>query len=113
MMTIEELNKIRDAGQDLVAVRNAVAEQSAKLEQKTSYRKQVLVCGGTGCTSSGSLKVIAALEKALKDAKLEKDVLLVKTGCFGLCSLGPIMIVYPEGAFYSQVTPENAQRIVR
>ena len=113
MMTIEELNKIRAAGQDLVAVRNAVAEQGAKLEQKTAYRKQVLVCGGTGCTSSGSQKVIAALEKALKAAKLEKEILLVKTGCFGLCSLGPIMIVYPEGSFYSQVTPEGVERIVK
>ena len=111
MMTIEELNKIRAAGQDLVAVRNAVAEQGAKLEQKTAYRKQVLVCGGTGCTSSGSQKVIAALEKALKAAKLEKEILLVKTGCFGLCSLGPIMIVYPEGAFYSQVTPEGVEQL--
>ena len=113
MMTIEELNKIRAAGQDLVAVRNAVAEQGAKLEQKTAYRKQVLVCGGTGCTSSGSQKVIAALEKSLKEAKLDKEILLVKTGCFGLCSLGPIMIVYPEGAFYSQVTPEGVERIVK
>lgn len=112
-MTLEELNKIRTAGADLVAVRNAVAEQSAKLEKKTPFRKQVLICGGTGCTSSGTKKVVAALEKALKDAKLEKEILVVKTGCFGLCALGPIMIVYPEGAFYSQVTPEGVSRIVK
>lgn len=112
-MTIEELNAIRSAGADLVAVRNAVAGQGGQIEQKTPYRKQVLICGGTGCTSSGSKKVVKALEKSLKDAKLEKEVLVVKTGCFGLCALGPIMIVYPEGAFYSQVTPEGAQRIVK
>ena len=113
MMTIDELNKIRAAGQELVAVRNAIAEQAVQMQSKTGYRKQVLVCGGTGCTSSGSLKVIAALEKALKANKLEKEVLVVKTGCFGLCALGPIMIVYPEGVFYSQVTPEGVQRIVK
>ena len=72
MMTIDELNKIRAAGQELVAVRNAIAEQAVQMQSKTGYRKQVLVCGGTGCTSSGSLKVIAALEKALKANKLEK-----------------------------------------
>ena len=103
MITVEELNRIREAGRQIVAVRNAVAEQSEQLEQQTAYRKQVLVCGGTGCTSSGSKKVIAALEEAIREEKLEKDVLVVKTGCFGLCALGPIMIVYPEGAFYSQV----------
>ena len=113
MMTIYELNKIRAAGQELVAVRNAIAEQAVQMQSKTGYRKQVLVCGGTGCTSSGSLKVIAALEKALKANKLEKEILVVKTGCFGLCALGPIMIVYPEGVFYSQVTPEGVQRIVK
>ena len=58
MITVEELNRIREAGRQIVAVRNAVAEQSEQLEQQTAYRKQVLVCGGTGCTSSGSKKVI-------------------------------------------------------
>ena len=71
------------------------------------------MCGGTGCTSSGSKKVIDALEKALKANGLEKEILVVRTGCFGLCSLGPIMIVYPEGAFYSQATPEGVERIVK
>ena len=66
MITTKELNHIREAGRQLVAVRNAVAEQSERLEQQTAYRKQVLVCGGTGCTSSGSKKVIAALEEALR-----------------------------------------------
>ena len=113
MITTKELNHIREAGRQLVAVRNAVAEQSERLEQQTAYRKQVLVCGGTGCTSSGSKKVIAALEEALREEKLEKDVLVVKTGCFGLCALGPILIVYPEGAFYSQMTPEHTKRIVK
>ncbi|MDD6989131.1 NADH-quinone oxidoreductase subunit NuoF [Ruminococcus sp.] len=97
----------------MVKVRKLVAAEGEKLAKKTGYRKQVLVCGGTGCTSSGSKKVIDALEKALKANGLEKEILVVRTGCFGLCSLGPIMIVYPEGAFYSQATPEGVERIVK
>ncbi|SDA15493.1 NADH-quinone oxidoreductase subunit F [Ruminococcus sp. YE71] len=111
-MTIAELNKIYDEYSDLVKVRRLVAEEGAKLAEKTGYRKQILVCGGTGCTSSGSKKVVEALEDELKKQGLEKEVLVVKTGCFGLCALGPIMIVYPEGAFYSQATPEGVRRVV-
>lgn len=111
-MTIEELNKIKKEFSDLVKVRKLVAEEGEKLAKKTGYRKQILVCGGTGCTSSGSKKVIEALEKELVKQGLDKEVLVVKTGCFGLCALGPIMIVYPEGAFYSQATPEGVVRIV-
>ena len=76
------------------------------------YRSHVLVCGGTGCTSSGSLKVCEALESEIKAQGLEKEVQVVKTGCFGLCALGPIMIVYPEGTFYSMVKPEDIKEIV-
>ncbi len=109
-MTIKELDAIRQAKKDLIQVRRVVKEEGEKLAQKTGYRKQVLVCGGTGCTSSHSMKVIEQLEKSLEELKL-KDVLVVKTGCFGLCSLGPIMIVYPEGAFYAQMTPEHVKTV--
>ncbi len=112
-MKLEELNKIKKEHEQVVKVRKLVAAEGEKLAKKTGYRKQVLVCGGTGCTSSGSKKVIDALEKALKANGLEKEILVVRTGCFGLCSLGPIMIVYPEGAFYSQATPEGVERIVK
>ncbi len=112
MMTIEELNRIKAAKEELVMVRTVIRELGELLAQKTGYRKQVLVCGGTGCTSSGSQKVIKALEESLKTHGLEKEILVVKTGCFGLCALGPILIVYPEGAFYSQATPEGVSRIV-
>lgn len=112
-MKLEELNKIKKEHEQIVKVRKLVAAEGEKLAKKTGYRKQVLVCGGTGCTSSGSKKVIDALEKALKANGLEKEILVVRTGCFGLCSLGPIMIVYPEGAFYSQATPEGVARIVK
>ena len=112
-MTLEELNKIKNDYEELVLVRKVVKEQGEKLAEKTGYRKQVLVCGGTGCTSSGSKKVLAALENSLKENGIEDEILVVRTGCFGLCSLGPIMIVYPEGAFYSQATPEGVERIVK
>ena len=109
-MTCEELKKIAAGKADLINVRRIVREQAEKLATATGYRKQVLVCGGTGCTSSHSLKVIEQLEKSLKELNIN-DVLIVKTGCFGLCALGPIMIVYPEGAFYSQMTPEHAKTV--
>ena len=76
------------------------------------YRSHVLVCGGTGCTSSGSERIVRALENNIKSAGLEQEVKVVKTGCFGLCALGPIMIVYPEGAFYSRVSVDDIPEIV-
>ena len=76
------------------------------------YRSHVLVCGGTGCTSSGSERIISALEHEIQDNGLSEEVKVIKTGCFGLCALGPIMIVYPEGAFYSMVKPEDIPEIV-
>ena len=109
-MTIQELDAIRSKKKALIDVRRVVKEQGEKLAKETGYRKQVLVCGGTGCTSSHSMKVIEQLEKSLKELGI-KDVLVVKTGCFGLCALGPIMIVYPEGAFYAQMTPEHAKTV--
>ena len=75
-------------------------------------RGHVLVCGGTGCTSSGSEQIIKEMEAQLKANGLEKEIKVVKTGCFGLCALGPIMIVYPEGAFYSRVTVDDVKEIV-
>ena len=76
------------------------------------YRSNVLVCGGTGCTSSNSEVIITALKKEIAARGLEKEVNVIRTGCFGLCALGPIMIVYPEGSFYSRVTPEDVPEIV-
>lgn len=76
------------------------------------YRSHVLVCGGTGCTSSGSQKIRERLEEEIKRNGLENEVGVVKTGCFGLCALGPIMIVYPEGSFYAMVKEEDIPEIV-
>ncbi len=76
------------------------------------YRSHVLVCGGTGCSSSGSAKIRTEMENEIKRQGLENEVKVVQTGCFGLCALGPIMIVYPEGCFYSRVTVEDVPEIV-
>ena len=76
------------------------------------YRSHVLVCGGTGCTSSGSQRIIDRLHKEIDANGLTEEVGVVKTGCFGLCALGPIMIVYPEGTFYSMVQEDDIPEIV-
>lgn len=76
------------------------------------YRSHVLVCGGTGCTSSGSAQIIETLQTELEKQGLTKEVCVVQTGCHGLCALGPIMIVYPEAAFYSMVKVSDIPEIV-
>lgn len=77
------------------------------------YRSHVLVCGGTGCTSSGSRQIMEALKEELRSAGLENEVSVVQTGCHGLCALGPIMIVYPDASFYSMVKIEDIPEIVQ
>ena len=94
--TLEDLNKVK-------------AEAT---ERKQGFKRRIHVCGGTGCTSSGSPKLIARLEAEIKAAGLENEVEIVKTGCFGLCALGPIVIVHPENSFYSRVKEEDIARIV-
>ena len=75
-------------------------------------RSQVLICGGTGCTSSGSQQIQEAFEVELEKNELQDEIKLVRTGCFGLCELGPVVIVYPDGTFYSRVTVEDVTEIV-
>ena len=76
------------------------------------FRSNVLVCGGTGCTSSNSLQIAEKLKEEIANKGLEKEVNVITTGCFGLCALGPIMVVYPEGSFYSMVKIEDIPEIV-
>ena len=75
-------------------------------------RSHVLICGGTGCTSSGSKVLMSTFEKELAKQGLEDEVKIVQTGCFGLCALGPVVIIYPEGTFYSRVQESDVSEIV-
>ena len=108
MKTLAELQEIRERVSKHINLR---------LEKdgvpNDGYRVHVLMCGGTGCSSSGSEKIQAKFEEQLKQNGLENEIKLVKTGCFGLCALGPVVIVYPEGTFYSQVTPGDVDEIVQ
>jgi len=75
------------------------------------YRSHVLVCGGTGCASSGSNEVMDTFKEEISSLGLEEEVLVVPTGCHGMCEMGPIVVVYPEGTFYCRVTPEDVKEI--
>ncbi|WP_066505155.1 NADH-quinone oxidoreductase subunit NuoF [Abyssisolibacter fermentans] len=77
------------------------------------YRAHVLICGGTGCTSSKSDQIEEKMKQKIEEAGLDKEVMVVRTGCFGLCEAGPIVVVYPEGAFYSHVGLEDVDEIVQ
>ena len=72
-----------------------------------------MICRGTGCTSSNSEQIALNFEKLIKDHGIENEVTIERTGCFGLCALGPIVIIYPEAAFYSEVKPEDVEEIVK
>ena len=76
------------------------------------FRAHVLVCGGTGCSSSGSAELIKRFEEQIAKNGLDKEVKVVRTGCFGLCEAGPVVIVYPEGTFYSRIRPDDVDEIV-
>ena len=104
--SVEALNEAKKAYASSVAMRVGSAEPVGKI------RKHVLICGGTGCTSSGSMALRAALEAELAAKGIADEIKIVTTGCFGLCALGPIMIVYPEGTFYSMVKTEDIPEIV-
>ena len=75
-------------------------------------RSHILVCAGTGCSAAKSMEIIERFEEHLSRHALEKEAKVIRTGCFGLCELGPIVVVYPEGSFYSRVTPDDVKRIV-
>ena len=109
MITIEQLNAIRKEMAPKLAMRHG---HGHFVDAGDGIRKTVLICGGTGCTSSSSMKVRDALIAELEANNIADEIKVVTTGCFGLCALGPIMIVYPEGTFYSMVTPNEIPEIV-
>ena len=105
--SFEELKALQAAERAKIVVRDGQAPNPANLA-----KHHVLVCAGTGCSSSDSMEVMAALEKQLAEAGLSAEIDVVKTGCFGFCSLGPIMVVYPEGTFYTHVKVSDVPEIV-
>ena len=110
MKSVLELQNAKAA-----ALKKVVLRKGREILDKnvtSDYKYTVLVCGGTGCTSSHSPEIVAKLKSEIAAAGIEKDVQVIMTGCFGLCALGPIMIVYPEGCFYSMVDIKNIPQIV-
>lgn len=103
--TIEELRQIGKEKLDRIGLR-------VGLEAKTESKTQIMVCGGTGCHSSSSHVLIQNLKDELKAHNLDKEVEVIQTGCFGLCQKGPIVIIYPEGTFYSHVQPSDFKEII-
>ena len=103
MITIEEINQVRDR------VFKKVELRTKKID--TNYN-HVLVCGGTGCLASSAAKIEESFIKLIKENNLEETTEVIKTGCFGLCEAGPIVIIYPEGSFYSHIKVEDVDQIV-
>lgn len=105
MKTIQDINAIKDRMKSEIAMR---ANNSAP----SRYKREVLICGGTGCHSNKSSQILEQFNAIIKEKGIEKDVRTIMTGCFGLCAAGPVVIVYPERAFYSKITVEDVREIV-
>ncbi len=105
---MEELHAARERAYEKICLRGG----QGKTVTPAGVRRQILVCAGTGCTSSSSPKIIEGLERELAARGLEKEVEVTKTGCFGLCAMGPIVMIHPEGVCYTRVTPEDVSEIV-
>ena len=104
--TIQDINAIRESMQSQIVMRNGGSDSV-----QSKFKRQILICGGTGCHSNKSSKILAEFNALIKANGLENDVLTVMTGCFGLCAAGPVVIIYPEGAFYSRITVEDVKEI--
>lgn len=104
--TIDELRAISSQHKASVEFRHPGSQVN------DGYKRHVLVCAGTGCTSSGSVKIAAKLEEEIAAKGLSDEVCVIKTGCHGLCALGPVMIIYPEAAFYSNMEIDHVEEIV-
>ena len=103
MKTLEEIHKIRE---------NKRKELDLRVNTKADTReKHILVCQGTGCTSSKSPEILENFKRIIKEKNIE-NVRVIKTGCFGLCAKGPIVIIRPEDTFYANVTPEDCEEII-
>ena len=103
----EDINRIRESKKADLEIR--IDKEAAPTQ--TGGRMHILVCGGTGCTSSSSMKIIEKLEALISENGMADEIKVVKTGCFGLCAQGPIMMIYPDHLMYTQVQPEDVEEI--
>ncbi len=103
----EDINKIRESKKADLEIR--IDKEAAPTQ--TGGRMHILVCGGTGCTSSSSMKIIEKMETLIAENSMADEIKVVKTGCFGLCAQGPIMMIYPDHLMYTQVQPEDVDEI--
>ena len=105
--SIADIDKIRRSKHADISIR---LDKDAR-PTETGGRMHIMVCGGTGCTSSNSMKIIAGLEELIRINRMQDDVKVVKTGCFGLCAEGPIVMIYPDHIMYTLVQPEDVNEI--
>ena len=103
----EDINRIRESKKADLEIR--VNKEATPTH--TGGRMHILVCGGTGCTSSSSMKIIEKLKALISENGMADEIKVVKTGCFGLCAQGPIMMIYPDHLMYTQVQPEDVEEI--
>ena len=103
----EDINRIRESKKADLEIR--IDKEAAPTQ--TGGRMHILVCGGTGCTSSSSMKIIEKMETLIAENSMADEIKVVKTGCFGLCAQGPIMMIYPDHLMYTQVQPEDVDEI--
>ncbi len=103
----EDINRIRESKKADLEIR--INKEAAPTQ--TGGRMHILVCGGTGCTSSSSMKIIEKLKALISENGMADEIKVVKTGCFGLCAQGPIMMIYPDHLMYTQVQPEDVEEI--
>ena len=106
-MNLEKLIEIRDNYLPVLSLRQENADTS-----KCKYKREIVVCGGTGCVSSDSNNIFATLKEEIKLAGLENDILVYQSGCFGLCEKGPVVVVFPEATFYSHVSVDDVKALV-
>lgn len=107
MNTLVNLEEIRTA-----ALSRLVRRQLGKPEGTGVQQRSVMICGGTGCVSSDSMQIVNAFRQEVASQGIEEYIDIVRTGCFGLCELGPVVIVYPEEVFYSRVSVKDVAEIV-
>ena len=103
----EDINRIRESKKADLEIR--IDKEAAPTQ--TGGRMHILVCGGTGCTSSSTMKIIEKMETLIAENSMADEIKVVKTGCFGLCAQGPIMMIYPDHLMYTQVQPEDVEEI--